>query len=99
MYKNNIFENVYNICILCSTNVCNKVICCNTFVYYTNINFYRKCPSDLMVYLTKKIINNLRVKWAAEPKLFGYRPEKKGLYIFIKFKYNTLLLYCMLLIF
>ncbi|XP_022178791.1 protein PFF0380w-like isoform X2 [Myzus persicae] len=37
----------------------------------------RKCPSDLLVFLTQKIINNLRVQWAAEPKLFGYRPEKE----------------------
>ncbi|XP_060863505.1 LOW QUALITY PROTEIN: uncharacterized protein LOC132940102 [Metopolophium dirhodum] len=37
----------------------------------------RKCPSDLIVFLTQKIINNLRVQWAAEPKLFGYRPEKE----------------------
>uniref|UniRef100_A0A2H8TSK1 Protein phosphatase 1E n=1 Tax=Melanaphis sacchari TaxID=742174 RepID=A0A2H8TSK1_9HEMI len=36
----------------------------------------RKCPSDLIVFLIQKIINNLRVQWAAEPKLFGYRPEK-----------------------
>lgn len=97
MYKNNIFDNVCNY-ILCSTIVCNTIVYCNSFVYYTNNNFYRQCPSDLMVYLTKKIINNLRVKWVAEPKLFGYRPEKKGLCIFIKFKYNILLLYCMLLI-
>jgi len=45
--------------------------------------FYRKCPSDLIVFLTQKIINNLRIQWAAEPKLFGYRPEKEGLYIFL----------------
>lgn len=48
---------------------------------YTFI-FYRKCPSDLIVFLTQTIINNLRIQWAAEPKLFGYRPEKKGLYFF-----------------
>lgn len=53
------------------------------FYDYRYIYFYRKCPSDLIVFLTQKIINNLRVQWAAEPKLFGYRPEKEGLYFFL----------------
>lgn len=53
----------------------NIYITCIFFIY-----FYRKCPSDLIVFLTQKIINNLRVKWAAEPEFFGYRREKDGLY-------------------
>lgn len=43
------------------------------------IYFYRKCPSDLIVFLTQRIINNLRVKWTVEPEKFGYRNEKQGL--------------------
>lgn len=55
----------------------------NMRIMYINIiYFYRKCPSDLEVFLTQKIINNLRVKWAAEPLLFGFRPAKEGLCFF-----------------
>lgn len=32
-----------------------------------------------MVFLTQKVINNLRVQWAAEPKLFGYRVDEEGI--------------------
>lgn len=52
------------------------------------IYFYRKCPSDLIVTLTQIIINNLRVKWAAEPKSFGYRFDKQGLYFFLMYQIN-----------
>ncbi|XP_050443461.1 uncharacterized protein LOC126847356 isoform X2 [Adelges cooleyi] len=37
----------------------------------------RKCPTDLIVCLTQKVINELRVPWTVEPQSFGYRPEKK----------------------
>lgn len=50
-----------------------KFVICNFFF------LYRKCPSDLIVFLTQTIINNLRVQWAAEPNLFGFRPIKEGL--------------------
>lgn len=44
---------------------------------------FRKCPHDLITVLTQKIINNLRVQWAVDRKLFGYRPEKEGLHFFL----------------
>ncbi|XP_050523067.1 uncharacterized protein LOC126895345 isoform X2 [Daktulosphaira vitifoliae] len=37
----------------------------------------RQCPMDLIVRLTQKVINELRVPWTVQPEEFGYRSEKK----------------------